>query len=508
MSTLLLEVLSEEIPAKMLSKGTEALVQLVRHELQVVAGAAIGDITAYNSPRRIAVHCKDITISDRPVEVRGPKINATVQAIEGFAKKYNTDITQLKIVNDTYFYSASLNAAEQGLKIAQALQSVLEKFTWPKSMRWGTEIIRWVRPIRSIICIMDGKVLPLQLGSIKAGNTTKGHMFMRNESFVVTDEAAYYALLKAAYVMADPLERRDAIIAQVNKLTAGLGLKLREDERLLEEVTNLVEWPIALLAPIPTHFMQLPPEILILTIREHQKYLLLETEDGSLAPYFIVVANVITQDGGRSILQGNLRVLQARLYDASFFYKQDQLIKLTDRLEQLKNIAYHAQIGSVFDKIVSTKRLCSELATWFGVSPEVATRVCFLAKADLTTNIVKEFPELQGVMGYYYALLEGEPLEVAKAIGEHYKPRGPSDSLPTSNLGRLISLADKLDTIEQLFSINIKPTGSKDPFALRRCAIGVIRIIEAQGLDLDKVLSKLDLRADVRDFILERMKFM
>lgn len=509
MSNLLLEILSEEIPAKMLTKATAAFADTLKQELAEIAFAEVQHMQTYNSPRRITICCSLLEKSCEVQEVRGPKVSADTKAIGGFLKKHNLqNISQLEARGEFYFHKPVINSQDNKLTIAQSIKSALEKFTWKKSMRWGTETIRWVRPIRSILCILNGEALPVQFGSIKSGITTKGHRFMHNKVITITNIADYHAFLKDAYVEVNQETRRASILEQIENLIRDLGLKLRVDEALLEEVTNLVEWPVVMLSQIPEHLMSLPHEVLIITLRENQKYLLLEDASRKLAPYFIIVANVIAKDGGTKIIEGNQRVLQARLYDAVFFYKQDQETKLTSRLEQLKTVAYHAKIGSIYDRVQTTKQLCAQLAPLFGVANDLAMQVAELAKADLTTSMVKEFPELQGVMGYYYALNDGLPEQVARAIGDHYKPRGPSDSTPVSSLGRLIALADKLDIIKQLFAVDIKPTGSKDPFALRRCAIGAIRLIKDQGLVLEDVLIKLELKQDVTDFILERQKFM
>lgn len=506
MSELLLEILSEEIPARMINDAAYKMAELMQSELNELACIRC-KTASYGSPRRIALVFSDIEIEVNNEVIRGPKTSAPAAAILGFLKKYNlSDTSQLQTQGEFYTYTKHREVDALPELIAKAVENALMKFVWPKSMRWGENEIRWVRPIHSILCILDGKVLPVAFGPIKASNTTRGHRYLNDHSIVIDSSVDYLQKLQAAYVQVDYAQRRRNIEMQIQNILP-VGLSLRPDEELLKEVTNLVEWPVVMLGTIADNLMELPPEVLIITLRENQKYLLLNDRDGNLAPYFIIVSNIPGKQGGGQIIDGNQKVLQARLYDAIFFYRQDKKETLGSRVPFLNKLMYHADIGSVYDKVQTTAQMACKLALFFDVSTELTEQAVQLAKADLVTNMVKEFPELQGVMGYYYALNEGIDHQIAVAIKEHYKPRGPSDEVPGTSLGRLISLADKLDSIQQLFAVGIKPTSSKDPFALRRAAIGSIRILQEQGLDLE-VLQQLGLSEEVVGFVLERLKFM
>jgi len=507
MAELLLEILSEEMPARMVLDGVEKLDVLLQKELAEIASVSVGKVERYSSPRRIALLYSDVVENLSGEEVRGPKVDAPEAAISGFLRKYGlSGVDQLEVRSGMYIYH--MLRKEGGLPdlASQAVQRALEKLVWPKSMRWGSYDIKWVRPIHSIICIFDGKVLPVKFGHITAGAVTKGHRYLADENVVINNVDAYASKLRKMHVEVDYDRRKQLILDQINGIIP-TGLRLKWDEKLLEEVTNLVEFPFVMLGDISSNLMKLPPEVLIITLKENQKYLLLEDVNGDLAPYFIIVSNIPGKNKGEEIVAGNQRVLQARLYDAIFFYEQDKKETLASRVLQLKSLAYHAEIGSVYDKMQGVVDMACSLTPLFNIAPELATQAATLAKADLVTNMVKEFPELQGVMGYYYALNEGLGQELAMAIKEHYKPQGPSDAVPSTPLGRLIALADKLDSIKQLFAIGIKPTSSKDPFALRRAAIGSLRILQEQEVDAME-LHKLGLGSEVVEFVLERLKFM
>jgi glycyl-tRNA synthetase beta chain len=430
-----------------------------------------------------------------------------MEAIDGFLRKYKLDDATGLIQKDgTYFHQIDRSHIPMETLLSQALERCLLKITWPKSMRWGSHTTKWVRPIHSILCLLDNKILPIKFGHITASNTTCGHRFLGDGIITVTNIDQYPNQLVAAHVIPSFEDRIESIMSQI-KQQMPAGLKLKMDTKLLEEVANLVEKPFVIIGDIPDNLMKLPPEVLIITLKENQKYLLLETAEGKLAPYFIIVANIPSPEGNNEILIGNKRVLQARLYDAMFFYEQDQKLPLKSRITQLKELTYHADIGSVYNKVASAIEIANLLAPKFSLDQELVEETMWLAKTDLLTNMVREFPELQGIMGYYYSVAENLDSKIALAIKEQYKPQGPADEVPSTDLGRLIALADKLDILKQLFALGIRPTGSKDPFALRRAAIGSIRILQTQQIDLS-ILMDIGLNPEVIAFILERTKFM
>lgn len=362
--------------------------------------------------------------------------------------------------------------------LAELLENIVQSYTWPKSMRWGRSTERWVRPLHRILCLFNEEVLPIKFAHIEASNIAEGHRFHANTPFEVNNYADYEKKLREHKVILDREERKSLIRNNANEQTAALGLSIVPDEGLLEEVTGLVEWPVVLLGAIDQQFMHLPPEVLATSMRSHQKYFSVQTKDGKLAPHFVTVANIASGDGGKRIIAGNERVLRARLEDAKFFWEQDQRWKLDSRVEGLKKIVFHAKLGSVHNKVERIQALAKFLSVWVPRANLVKVeRAALLLKADLTTGMVGEFPELQGIMGAYYAEKSEEDDGVVAAIREHYSPQGPKDSCPTQPLSVAVALADKIDTLVGLFAADEKPTGSKDPFALRRAALGVIRII-------------------------------
>jgi glycyl-tRNA synthetase beta chain len=368
--------------------------------------------------------------------------------------------------------------------LTEVVEGVLAAFPWPTSQRWGANAIRWVRPLQSIVALFDGQVVPISFGPVVAGATTRGHRFLAPEPFSVTDFADYAARLAAARVILDPAERRARILERAQALAAAEGLSLRADDGLLDEVTGLVEWPVPLVGSIDAAFMAVPAEVLITSMRAHQKYFSLLAADGSLAPRFVVVANIDAADGGAAIVAGNQRVLRARLSDARFFWDTDRRHRLDSRLPKLAERTFYAGLGTMADKAERIAGLARRIAPAIGADPDLAERAGRLAKADLSSEMVGEFPELQGLMGRYYALNDGEDPAVADAIAQHYSPVGPSDACPTDPVAVAVALADKIDTLVGFFAIDEKPTGSKDPFALRRAALGVIRLIGDNGLRL------------------------
>jgi glycyl-tRNA synthetase beta chain len=389
-----------------------------------------------------------------------------------------------------YFLTVEKQGAATQDVLPGLLVEAIRKLPWPKSMIWGETEFRWVRPMHSILCLFNGQELPgrLDLGGgreILFGDRTQGHRFLAPAALAVDNVEDYKAKLLAAKVILDPAERRASILQQAEALAANAGLVLKQDDGLLDEVTGLVEWPVALMGRIDEAFMDVPPEVLTTSMRAHQKYFAVETKSGDLAPHFIVISNMQPSDGGAVIVGGNERVLRARLSDAKFFWDQDRKHTLASRLPALANITFHAKLGTLADKVGRVRKLASYLAALIpGADAKRADRAAELAKADLVTGMVGEFPELQGIMGRYYARHDGEDEAVAQAIADHYSPLGPSDRCPTAPDSVAVALADKIDTLASFFVINEKPTGSKDPYALRRAALGIIRLIVENGLRL------------------------
>jgi glycyl-tRNA synthetase beta chain len=485
---LLLELFSEEIPARMQARAAADLAALVAEAL-AKQGLIFAQPQCCVTPRRLTLVIEDLpeATPDISEERRGPRVGAPDAALEGFLKGAGVTLEQCE-QRDTgkgVFYFALI--AKTGRPTAQVVKEVVEQvlsdFPWPKSMRWGSQKIRWVRPLQSILCLLGGEVVQITFGSLVAGNQTRGHRFLAPGPFAVTDAADYRQKLAAAKVMLDPAERRAAILAAARSAAAKEGLALREDEGLLAEITGLVEWPVILTGSFDDSFMAVPDEALITSMRAHQKYFSLLRADGRLANRFLVVANLPDGPGG-AVIAGNQRVLRARLSDAKFFWDSDRRLTLESRVGKLEERLFYAGLGSVKDKALRLAELSALIARKIGADPLRAERAGLLAKADLSSDMVGEFPELQGIMGRYYALADGEGAEIAEAIGVHYAPQGPGDACPVAPVAVAVALADKLDTLVGFFAIGEKPTGSKDPFALRRAALGVIRLILQNGLRL------------------------
>lgn len=489
MAELLVELFSEEIPARMQARGADDFRRIVTEALKE-AGLDFTRAEAFATPRRLALVIDGLPESqpDLREERRGPRVGAPDQAIQGFLKANGLASLEQCEQRDTgkgVFWFAVVE--KKGQRTAELLPDLLARaiagLTWPKSMRFADQDFRWVRPLHRILAVFDGETLPgaLELGAgqrLAFGNRTSGHRFLAPEPFVVAGFGDYKAKLRESRVVLDPAERRAMIREQAQKLAAAEGLSVKPDEGLLDEVVGLVEWPVVLMGRIDDAFMEVPPEVLSTSMRTHQKYFSLLKADGSLAPRFLLVANMIAADGGKTIVAGNERVLRARLADAKFFWDQDRKVKLAERVPALKDIVFHAKLGTVAEKVARIEVLAAELAPRIpGADVDQVRSAALLAKADLTSGMVGEFPELQGVMGRYYALHEGEKPPVADAIAEHYGPLGPNDRCPTAPVSVAVALADKLDTLVGFFAIDEKPTGSKDPFALRRAALGVIRLI-------------------------------
>lgn len=489
MAELLLELLSEEIPARMQARAAEELKRLVCKGLDE-ATLAHETAQAYVTPRRLTLVVDGLPLAQPDVveERRGPRVDAPEKAIEGFLKGNGLTRDALEpreTPKGTFlFATVERKGSNTADVLAPLIESALLELNWPKSMRWGAYSVRWVRPLQSLVCLFGGNVVAVRVGPVAAGTVTRGHRFLAPDPIEVRDFADYRAKLRDAKVMIDREERKAAIIERAQALAAAEGLTLRDDPALLEEVAGLVEWPVVLMGRIDDAFMAVPPEVLITSMRAHQKYFSLLDNNGGLAPRFIVVANTETVDGGRQVVAGNERVLRARLSDAKFFWDQDRRQILDSRVAKLGERIFHANLGTDLERVERIVRLARILAPYAKADADSAGRAARLCKADLTTDMVGEFPELQGVMGRYYALHDGETPDVAEAIGDHYAPQGPGDRCPTAPLSVAVALADKIDTLAGFFGIDEKPTGSKDPFALRRAALGTIRLVIETGLRL------------------------
>lgn len=460
---------------------TTLLLKCIKHQLLPDSGY-VGK--KFVSPRRLAVWIIDLPTSqpDVSTERKGPKTDAPDAAIQGFLKSTGLTLAQLETRDGVYFATIHQKGKATADVLKSIIEDALQNFPWPKSMRWGAGDVTWVRPLHSILCLFDGKIIPIQFGHVTASNTTSGHRFLSPQAISVTNPADYESALEKAHVIADWQKRRSAIVAQAEKASAAKSLSIKKDEALFDEVTGLVEWPVLLTGTIDAKFMDLPPEVLTTVMRSHQKYFALAEQSGALAPHFLIVANMQTADNGKAIVAGNERVLRARFSDARFFWDQDRKKPLNDWAQGLASVTFHAKLGTVADKVTRVTALAEKLAGIIGADQAKVRRAAQLCKADLVTGMVGEFAELQGIMGRYYALQQHEASEVADAIRDHYKPQGPNDSAPNTPVSICVALADKLDTLTSMFAIGEKPTGSKDPFALRRAALGIIRLILENNL--------------------------
>jgi glycyl-tRNA synthetase beta chain len=486
----LLELRSEEIPARMQARAAEDLKRLVTERL-TADGIDFKQARSFVTPRRIALVIEGLPLSqpDTREERRGPRTDAPDRAVEGFLKSagLSKDALEVRQTDRGSFYFAVIE--RKGRPTAKALAAILPDtlavLPWPKSMRWGDHECRWVRPLHGILCLFNNQVVPFRFGPVAAGDTTLGHRTLGPGEIRVKDFDDYKAKLEGAGVTLDAGERREAIRRGMERLATEEGLAVRDDPGLLSEVAGLVEWPVVLLGRIDESFLELPSEVLTTSMRHHLKYFSLLKDDGSLAPRFVVVANIEAEDGGKRIVTGNERVLRARLTDARFFWDQDRRTKLEERVPELKGMIFHAKLGAVSDRVTRLQTLAAELAPSVpGANIDLARSAALLCKADLVTNMVREFPELQGIMGRYYALAEGERAEVADAIADHYSPAGPNDRCPAAPVSVALALADRIDSLVGFFAIGARPTGSKDPYALRRAALGAIRLIVENGLRL------------------------
>jgi glycyl-tRNA synthetase beta chain len=495
MPDLLLELFCEEIPARMQARGSDDLKRLVTNAL-VDAGLTYEGASAFATPRRLTLNIVGLPARqpDTRDERKGPRVGAPEKALEGFLRAAGlTSVDEATIVKDEKkgdYYLAIIEKAGLASEavIAGIIPDIIRNFPWPKSMRWGSGDLRWVRPLQSILCTFgpeteDPVVVEFGVGGIKSGNVTYGHRFMAPDPISVRRFDDYVSALDRAFVTLDASRRADTIHADAKNLAFAQGLELVEDDALLAEVAGLVEHPVVLMGTFDETFLDVPPEVLTTSMKSHQKcFSLRDPKTGKLANKFILVANLKADDGGTAIIAGNERVIAARLSDARFFWEQDLKTPLEDQLEKLKDITFHEKLGTQFERVERLRALAREIAPLVGADPEKADRAAQLCKADLVTEMVGEFPELQGLMGKYYAVKAGEDVSVAAAIEEHYKPQGPSDAVPTDPVAIAVALAEKLDTLVGFWAIDEKPTGSKDPFALRRAALGVVRnVVESNA---------------------------
>ena len=496
MPDLLLELFSEEIPAWMQARAAEALRNLVTDRL-VAAGLVYEGTKAFVTPRRLALAVQGIPVKQPDVkeEKKGPRVGAPEGAIAGFLKSAGLkSIGEAKIQKDKKgdFYIAAIEKAGRPAieVIGEIIPDVVRSFPWPKAMRWGSGRLTWVRPLHSIVATFgpetqEPDIVRFDVDGIAAGDVTHGHRFMAPEPIKVRRLDDYIQKLEKAKVVLDPARRAEIILADAKNLAFAQGFDLVEDANLLVEVAGLVEWPVVLMGSFDEAFLQLPPEVVRTTIRVNQKcFVLRDGKKGQLAPKFILVANMEAADGGKAIIAGNERVIRARLSDAKFFYETDLKTRLEGRLPKLSGIVFHEKLGTQVERIERMERLARELAPQVKADPAKAESAALLAKTDLVTDMVGEFPELQGVMGRYYAKAQGEDESIARAIEDHYKPQGPSDRVPAEPVAMAVALADKFDTLAGFWAIGEKPTGSKDPYALRRAALGIIRIVLENELRL------------------------
>ncbi len=507
MPDLLIELFSEEIPARMQRKAANDLRKLVTDGI-VEAGLTYAHAAGFSTPRRLTLAVEGLSDQSptRQEERKGPRTDAPQKALDGFLRSTGLAMDDLSRREDkkgeVWIATITHPGRPADEIVAEVLEAAIRNFPWPKSMRWGAGSLRWVRPLHAILAILTGedgaRTLPLSVDGITAGDSTHGHRFMAPARFSVTGFDDYAAKLKRAHVILDAEERATAIWNEATTLAFAQGLEVAEDAGLLAEVAGLVEWPVALMGPIGAEFLDLPPEVLQTSMREHQKFFSVRNPKTTRIEQFITVANRETADHGQTILAGNARVLSARLADAKFFWENDLRMVKTAGLEgmgkPLANVTFHNKLGTQADRIARIEALAREIAPLVGAKPDLAAEAARIAKADLASEMVYEFPELQGIMGRYYAQAAGHDDGVPQACAEHYSPLGPSDAVPSAPISVAVALADKLDTLTGFWAIDEKPTGSKDPFALRRAALGVIRLV--LGNDLRLSLSELLTKAN------------
>lgn len=507
MTDFLLELRSEEIPARMQDKAREDLARLFTAELDK-AGLKAAEVVTYATPRRLALIAKDLPLETEAVseETKGPKVGAPPQAMEGFLRKVGLTQEQLVERDGVYFAVVEKPGRKTADVLAEAIPAIIRAFPWPKSQRWGaasisTESLRWVRPLQGIVALLGDDVVPCAIDDIVSGSATKGHRFHHSGEVTIGNAGDYAMKLRAAHVIVDQEERRSIIRSGAEKAAADARLMLVPDEGLVNENSGLTEWPVPMLGRFDPAYLEVPEEVIQLTARVNQKYFVCHDKAGKLANAFVCTANIVANDGGAAIVAGNEKVLAARLSDAKFFWEQDLKIPLDEQAKKLSQITFHEKLGTVADKVERV----AKLARWLveegivkGASVDDAERAAWLCKADLVTGMVGEFPELQGIMGGYYACAQGEADSVADAVRDHYKPVGQGDDVPTAPVTVAVSLADKLDNLFQFFVIDERPTGSKDPFALRRAALGLLSIIVENGIRT-RLTSMINLCWEVED---------
>jgi glycyl-tRNA synthetase beta chain len=486
MPELLLELFSEEIPARMQAGAARDLERLASDRLGG-ADLPFGRLTAYAGPRRLTLRIEGLppAQADRIEERKGPRVGAPETAMAGFLR--STGVAREALIERDGIWFASLERAGRPTSelIAELIPEIVGAFPWPKSMTSGSGLLRWVRPLHRILCLFDGKIVSFEIDGIESGDFVEGHRFMASpEPFRVRDFDGYQDGLASRFVVLEAIERRRRILEGSRSICAARGLTLVEDEGLLDEVTGMAEWPVPLLGDMDPRFLDLPPEVVRTSMRTHQRYFAVADGAGMLAPNFVIVANIEASDGGSLIAAGASRVLTARLADAEFFWREDLAKPLESRLTTLEGVTFHAKLGTMRERVARIETLARALAPWVGADPDHASEAARLCKTDLVTAMVGEFPELQGLMGGYYAAAEGRDPEVVQAIREHYRPQGPSEPVPKAPTALAVAFADKLDTVLAFFSISEAPTGSRDPFALRRAALGVIRTLIENGIRL------------------------
>ena len=490
-SDFLLELLSEEIPARMQARARNDLARMFAEAL-AKAGLAHDGVTTWSTPRRLVLIARDVpgeTLAVRE-QVKGPRSSAPPQALEGFLRKTGLAREQLEERDGVFFAVIDLPGRVAVEVLGEAVAQIVRDFPWPKSMRWGEastsmSALRWVRPLHSIVVLLGDAIVPVAIEGVTCGATTMGHRFHHPGPITIGGASDYAAKLRACHVIVDHEEREAIVRDGAKAAAAAAGYALVEDEGLVVENAGLTEWPVPLLGTFDADYLDVPPEVIQLTARTNQKYFVVRTEEGALAPAFVCTANIAANDGGVAIVQGNRRVLAARLSDARFFWEQDVKVPLAEQAKKLSGIVFHEKLGTVADKVERVARLAEWLVTEGivkGASAADARRAAELCKADLVTGMVGEFPELQGLIGGYLAAAQGEPKAVSDAIRDHYKPVGQGDDVPTASVTVAVSLADKLDTIAGFFLKDMKPTGSKDPFALRRASLGILALMFGSDL--------------------------
>ncbi len=525
MPELFLELFSEEIPARMQSRAADDLRRLC---VEALAPLAPADVRSFHGPRRIALVAEVApAVAAGSTTERGPRISAPEQALAGFLRKHGASREQLRQEGDHWVLHRTADATPAATLIADAIPPLLRRFPWPKSMRWGgASGFVWVRPLRRIVCLLDGAVVPFDLRDgeddahgLASGDLTEGHRFHAPGAFTVSSCGDWAGKLRERRVLVEAEERRRVIGEGIAGLGRARQVTPVDDPGLLDEVAGLVEWPVPLLGRIDDAYMDLPAEVRQVSMRVNQRYFAFRNADGSAAPYFGCIANIEPKDGGAASIAGNERVLRARFADARHFWDLDRRARLESRVPLLDHITFHARLGSQGERVRRLERLAEEIAPLVGAGPALARDAARLAKADLVTGMVGEFPELQGIMGRYYALHDGEDRLVADAVRDHYAPKGPADAVPTADVSIAVALADKLDLLVGFFAIGERPTGAGDPYALRRAALGIIRIVRENDLRI-ALLPLIDLAGqgfhhhgvhpiparDVLDFLAERLR--